>query len=211
MENHQTPALREQAIWTRKSTRAFDSSRAIEQQCLEYLLRAAIQAPSPKNRQPWHFTVVTEKTSQERLSEILKKKLEVLCHERQARGMGTDDLDLAQGSVHVLQDAAALVFVTYLRDAKNEHGDAHDWSLCARPFEAADLQAIGAAVENMLLAATCVGIDSLWMCDVLYAHQEYLNYLGLQDPIVACIALGYPTSYHTSREPLEAKVDYWNR
>ena len=50
MENHQTPALREQAIWTRKSTRAFDSSRAIEQQFLEYLLRAAIQAPKTASR-----------------------------------------------------------------------------------------------------------------------------------------------------------------
>jgi len=169
-----------------------------------------MRAPSPKNRQPWHFTVVTEKPARERLAGILSQKLESLHHDRLERGAGVDDLELAQGSVRVLRDASALVFVTYVRDPRNEHGDPHLWSLSAQPFEAADLQAIGAAVENLLLAAASIGIDSLWMCDVLYACQEYQDCLNLREPLVACVALGYRTSHTTPREPLETKVDYWN-
>ena len=46
-------------IMKRKSTRLFDEKKTIEPVELERILRAALQAPSPKNRQPWHFTVVT--------------------------------------------------------------------------------------------------------------------------------------------------------
>lgn len=204
------PLLDEQAIWNRKSVRSFNRDRILDPQCLEHLLQAALRAPSPKNRQPWHFTVVTEKPAQERLAAILSQKLASLRRGRLERGAGVDDLELAQGSVRVLQDASALVFVTYIRDPRNEHGDPHSWRLSAQPFEAADLQAIGAAVENLLLTAASNGIDSLWMCDVLYAYQEYQDCLGLCDPLVACVALGYQTSHQTPREPLEAKVDYWN-
>ena len=200
----------ERAIQKRKSTRSFDRSSIIEKECLDSLLHAALQAPSPKNRQPWHFTVVTEKGFQEELAQILEQKTNVLRASRLKQGKGTDDLDLARGSIRVLRDASALVFVTYVRDEKNEHGDTHDWSLCARPFEAADLQSIGAAIENMLLTAEAFKIDSLWMCDVLYAYQEYMDYLRLKTPLVACIALGYQTEHHTPRASLDEKVEYWN-
>ncbi len=210
METEKITLLNERAIWERKSTRSFDPTRVISQECLNGLLRAAMRAPSPKNRQPWHFTVVTKRTAKERLSGILSRKLEALCGERRERGKGIDDLELAQGSVRVLRDASALVFVTYDRDPQNEHGDTHQWPLSAQPFEVADLQAIGAAIENLLLAAASNRIDSLWMCDVLYAHQEYQDCLGLRRPLVACVAMGYQTRHQTPREPLENKVDEWS-
>ncbi len=65
-------------------------------------------------------------------------------------------------------------------------------------------------LENLLLAAVSNGIDSLWMCDVLYAYQEYQDCLKLREPLVAYVALGYRTSHPAPREPLETKVDYWN-
>lgn len=200
----------ERAIQNRKSTRSFDRSSIIKKECLDSLLHAALQAPSPKNRQPWHFTVVSEKSSQEKLAQILEQKTNVLCASRLKQGKGTDDLELARGSIRVLRDASTLVFVTYVRNEKNEHGDTHNWSLCARPFEVADLQSIGAAIENMLLTAEAFKIDSLWMCDVLYAYQEYMDYLRLKNPLVACIALGYQTEHHTPRASLDEKVEYWN-
>lgn len=210
MEAKNNPPLNEGAIWVRKSTRSFDPARVIPLACLEDLLISAMRAPSPKNRQPWHFTVVTERAAKERLSGILSQKLTSLTQDRRQSSRGTDDLELAQGSVLVLRDASALVFVAYVRDPQNEHGDPHQWALSAQPFEAADLQSIGAAIENLLLAAASQGIDSLWMCDVLYAHQEYQECLDLQQPLVACVALGYQTLHQTPREPLEVKVDYWN-
>ena len=92
MDENKVPCPSEQAIWERRSTRSFLPDRVIEPECLEHLLQAAMRAPSPKNRQPWHFTVVTEKDARARLSGILSQKLESLKEERLKRGAGVDDL-----------------------------------------------------------------------------------------------------------------------
>lgn len=199
-----------QIIQRRKSTRSFDSSCIIEKDSLDCILQAALQAPSPKNRQPWHFTVVAKKETQEELARILERKLNELRADRIKLGKSTDDLDLAKGSVRVLRDASALAFVTYIRDEENEHGDPHEWNLSAQPFEVADLQSIGASVENMLLTADMLSIDSLWMCDVLYAYRDYMQYLNLKYPLIACVALGHQALYHTPKASLDEKVEYWN-
>ena len=47
------------AIFTRRSVRIF-KDQAVETEKVERLLRAAMQAPSAKNRQPWEFLVVTD-------------------------------------------------------------------------------------------------------------------------------------------------------
>ena len=47
-------------IMTRRSIRRF-AERAIEEGKIETLIRAAMQAPSANNRQPWHFIVITER------------------------------------------------------------------------------------------------------------------------------------------------------
>ena len=199
-----------QVIQSRKSTRSFNNTRTIPRDDLDRLLQAALQAPSPKNRQPWFFKVVTKKDEQKELAEILEKKLSELHISRVQSGQSTDDLDLARGSVRVLQDASALVFVTYIRDEENEHGDPHKWNLSAQPFEVADLQSIGAAIENLILTANALAIDSLWICDVLYAYQNYMDYLKLKNPLIACVALGYQTLHHTPKASLAEKVEYSN-
>ena len=48
------------AIMTRRSIRRFEE-RGIAEREIETLLRAAMQAPSGHNHQPWHFIVITER------------------------------------------------------------------------------------------------------------------------------------------------------
>jgi nitroreductase len=47
-------------IYTRVSTRKFED-RPVEQEKITQLLRAAMQAPSAGNQQPWEFFAVTDK------------------------------------------------------------------------------------------------------------------------------------------------------
>ncbi len=49
-----------QAIFTRRSVRKF-LRKEIEQQKIDLLLRAAMQAPSAHNKQPWHFILINER------------------------------------------------------------------------------------------------------------------------------------------------------
>lgn len=48
------------AIMTRRSIRRF-KDRPVEEKKIEILLQAAMQAPSARNSQPWHFIVITER------------------------------------------------------------------------------------------------------------------------------------------------------
>ena len=47
-------------IMTRKSVRDYES-KAVEDEKVERLLKAAMAAPSARNKQPWRFVVVREK------------------------------------------------------------------------------------------------------------------------------------------------------
>lgn len=56
------------SIFTRRSVRSF-SSQEVENEKIEMLLRAAMQAPSAGNQQPWEFLVVKGKDNLEKLSQ----------------------------------------------------------------------------------------------------------------------------------------------
>lgn len=56
-------------IKKRRSVRRYEE-RAVEPEKIETLLRAAMQAPSAKNQQPWEFIVVTDKEKRESISKM---------------------------------------------------------------------------------------------------------------------------------------------
>ena len=55
-----------------------------------------------------------------------------------------------------------------------------------------NVQSIGAAIENMILAAQDLGLGSLWICDVLYAYEEFRELLGEKGALVAAVSFGFP-------------------
>ena len=55
-----------------------------------------------------------------------------------------------------------------------------------------DVQSIGAAIQNLLLAAQDLGLGTLWICDVFYAYDELCAWLGETHQMIAAVALGYP-------------------
>lgn len=57
------------AIFNRRSVRKF-LDKAVEQEKTERILRAAMQAPSAKNQQPWEFIVIHDKRKIEKLSQF---------------------------------------------------------------------------------------------------------------------------------------------
>lgn len=57
-----------EAIFNRRSIRKYEE-KPVEKEKIEKLLRAAMQAPSAANQQPWEFIVVEDKTGLKKLSE----------------------------------------------------------------------------------------------------------------------------------------------
>ena len=57
------------SIFHRISVRKYQD-RPVEKEKIEKILRAAMQAPSATNQQPWEFYVVTDKKKLEALSQV---------------------------------------------------------------------------------------------------------------------------------------------
>lgn len=180
------------AIKDRRSIRKF-KSEPISEMDLHTILEAGIAAPSSKNRQPWHFTVVRGEAKEE-LTCVMERglNLEVKAHEP----FLPDSMKYINGaftSVNVMREAPVVVLVS------NERGKGIDFtdnlSVDERVAEICNVQSVAAAIENMLLAAQELGIGSLWICDVFFAYPEISAWLEKKNPghgmLVAALAFGY--------------------
>jgi nitroreductase len=58
-----------EALTTRRSVRRFEP-KPVPGELVKMMLRAAMQAPSAANAQPWHFVVITERLALEKVTEF---------------------------------------------------------------------------------------------------------------------------------------------
>lgn len=178
------------AMRTRRSIRNFHPT-PVPQKLIESLLAAAMEAPSPKNAQPWRFVVVAQK-----FRDALFARIRVLVEEELARGR----IDVCvRATVRAMEEAP--VFVLVYNRATARYCKEKD-PVLARVI---DVQSIGASIQNLLLAAQEKGLGTLWICDLLDV-DPVMRLLQTEDELVAVIALGFPVSA-PPRPPRRALAD----
>lgn len=172
------------AIADRRSIRSY-KDKAIPRQLVDEIIKAGMLAPSSKNRQPWEFVVVTGESKKEMLK-VFQTGLE---REKNAPLLPESAryLSGAEYTLSVMRQAPVVIFVI------NSLGLGIDRPLTPeeRVYEICNAQSIGAAVENMALAATELGLGSLWVCDTYFAHRELCDWLRAGCELAAAIAIGY--------------------
>ena len=187
-----------EAIAARRSIRKF-TDRPVAEETVNAVLAAAILAPSGKNRQPWRFVVVAGDEKRAQMIRVMREGIA----DTKASGMETGSAII---TARVMDRAQVTIFVF------NPEGVA-PWtshSLAQILMETVDTQSIGAAIQNMLLAAQSMGLGTLWMCDVWSAYQQLEAWLGESGELVAAVALGYPDEQPAAspRRPL-SEVVHW--
>lgn len=187
-------------IRKRKSVRNFEEKK-IEDEVLTEILNAAILAPSPKNSQPWRFKVIKRGNEKDRILNALYLALEEKKEEWDAEACARRDIEEAFASLNILKQADVLVCVFAQLNQKEEMSDGLHWELQATERESTYIQAIGACIENMLLKATSVGVGSLWVCDFLFAYDAIVQEMKINLPLIAIVALGYPSCIEKSISP----------
>jgi nitroreductase len=189
------------AIAQRRSIRRFRGD-PLPDDALRAILQAATQAPSGKNRQPWRFIVVQGDGQR---SEMLSRMWAGI-EEGRRRG---DELGSCEATARVMAQAPVTVFVF------NPGGKAPwlDHSMGEMFLDVVDIQSAGAAIQNMLLAATELGIGSLWICDVFAAYGELSDWLGEDGELIAAVSLGYAAESPRPRrrKPVEDAVRWVGR
>jgi nitroreductase len=92
------------AILTRRSIRKY-SKKNIPEEYYEVLLKAAMHAPSARNRQPWHFIIISDRGILKRLADVCPswKMLE----EAASAIVVCGDKNLEEAESFIIQDCSA--------------------------------------------------------------------------------------------------------
>lgn len=181
------------SIEKRRSIRKFRDAK-LDREIVEAVIRAGLQAPSPKNRQPWRFIVISDEAKKRELVISMREEIARLAEEKPERV----DIPMSFETMHVIEQAPVLILVCYACDLADHHDDGVNWEISAKDLEAVELQSIGAAVENMLLKAEEMDIGSLWCADILYAYHVVSKYAYF--PVVSAVCLGYKAEMPEERE-----------
>jgi nitroreductase len=193
-------------IQDRRSVREY-TAEAVSPQDLDMILEAARQAPSGENAQPWRFVIVQDPETRKRLgalagggsgrrftAEFVTKKMQERFSNLQDEAKRRAAFEkLTSGQVSAfLADAPVSIVVCGKKDV---------WDL---PYDTS------AAIENMLLMVTALGLGACWViapCIDIRDEEQIKALLGLPEGIkaVSIISIGHPTRPHRPRPRLPLK------
>ncbi len=174
------------AIYKRRSIRKF-SEQEVSKELITKIIHAATQAPSSKNRQPWRFVVVSSDTAKLKMHAAMKSGLER--EEREPVLPGSKHY--IDGARHTLKIMALAPFTIFVINPSCKY-NAMPVDMEQQFYRMADLQSIGASVQNMLISAANLQLGTLWICDFYFAYKEICQFLETDEQVVAAISVGFP-------------------
>lgn len=195
------------SVVNRRSVRKYKNT-SVPRHLLEEILQAGRLAPSSKNRQPWRFIVTSGSAKKELLAAMEKglareKEHPLLLESAPYRGS-------AESTLKIMEQAPVVIFVVNPLGSdvrRSLNPEEHIYELC-------NAQSVGAAIENMTLTATGLGLGSLWICDTYFAYDELKAQLGADGELMAALAIGYADEAPSARpklsldELVEWRIDF---
>jgi coenzyme F420-0:L-glutamate ligase/coenzyme F420-1:gamma-L-glutamate ligase len=172
--------------------------RPVARELLVQMLEAARWAPSPHGRQPWRFVVLTRMEPKMQLAERMG---ETWRHNLQMDGQDEAVVNtrLEKSRQRILNAPAIIIPCLYLEDMDRYPDEKRqaDETIMA-------IQSLGAAIQNMLLMAYDLGLDTGWMCAPLFCPEIVCETLDLDRRLIphALITVGYAAADPQRRERL---------
>ncbi len=199
-----------ETIERRRSVRHF-KPEGLPLDDIKEMVRLAGLAPSINNAQLWRFTAVTNRDIISNMSNIVNGKISGMLNSKENEKGEKIKTTVSHFST-VFTDAPVVIAVqmkpydAVVDTILEASGLSHDEMNKMRNYP--DIQSIGAAIENIMLAATSMGYGCCWLTGLLVAREELEPILGVQKPykLAACIAVGKPLESLPAREklPLES-------
>ncbi len=192
------------AISKRRSIRKY-SSQDISREQIETIIKAAVLAPSAKNRQPWKY-IVYKGNEKIRLLEAMERGLEKekLTHNLLPKsGFGLPD---AFHTLQIMREAPVVIIVM------NTNGQSPYEPIDSdrRLSEICDSLSIGAAIENMILTATEMGLGTLWIANTCFAYDDLMEVIQSEGQLIGAVTVGYPEEQPIARprKKFEDVIEY---
>jgi coenzyme F420-0:L-glutamate ligase / coenzyme F420-1:gamma-L-glutamate ligase len=178
----------------RRSIRAFRPD-PVPADTLDALVAAACLAPAPHHSRPWRFVTLRDPSERAALADGMGARWR---KDLTGDGVPAAEVDaLVDGSRQRLVGAPAAVVGCLTDDGLDRYPDEvrqrAEWGMA--------LLALGAAVENLMLAATDVGLASCWVAAPIFCPAEARDALGLDASWLphALVLVGYPDPGYEAR------------
>ncbi len=193
------------AISERQSVRSFEAE-AIDDETIRELIHLASLAPSPNNAQPWRFIALANAELLGQMKAAVLEAVDSLPLDTTSEE-GRKALKKVRHFATFFADAPLVVAVLLKPYQAVVHAALGPTSprpeavniLRGQP----DLQSVGAAVQNLLLAATDRGLGGCWLSSPLMAREALEGLLGVDEPwrLATLVALGKPVTPLPVRAP----------
>ena len=193
-------------IYNRKSIRNYTNEKIPKDDILK-MLDAAIHAPSPMNFQGWHFVVVENKDIIQSMANIITERHNYIAsliknNEEKERYMNTLTYYLnfknAPCTILVFNKECPIIELDLLKATS----DKKDIELLYEIHSSE--QAIGAAIENFLLAASQMGYGACYMTGPVKSKKKIEDLIHINKDgysLAAMISLGIPSKIAEKSSP----------
>jgi len=179
----------------RRSVRSYRPD-PIPRALVEQVLEAARWAPSPHGRQPWRFVVLSRPEAKARLADSMGAEW------RRQLSLDGDPPEIVERRLtrshqRIKEAPVCVVLCLYLDDL-----DVYPDRERQAAEETMAVQSLGAAAQNLLLAAYDLGLDGGWICAPLFCQDTVRQALELPTSLFphALLTLGYAAQDPKRRE-----------
>ena len=182
----------------RRTVRAF-TGQAVDLAAVNRAIAAALTAPAPHHSEPWRFVILSSLTARVTLLDAMQDAWEAdLRHD----GFTEEQIARRLKRGEPLGDAPLIVVPCLEPSASHHYPDERRTRAEHDMFTVA----MGAAVQNFLVALAVENLGSAWISSTLFCQEVAAGVLGLPDgwlPMGA-VAVGYPAgppSPRADRDP----------
>jgi len=193
-------------IQDRRSIRHY-TAQPVSDQDLDMILEAARQAPSGENAQPWRFIIVKDPHTRQKLAALAgggsgrRFTAEFVTKKMQERFSSLQDEAKKRAAFDKLTSGRVSAFLAHAPVNIVVCGQKDVWDM---PYDTS------AAIENMLLMITALGLGACWViapCIDIRDEQRVKALLGIPEGFkaVSIISVGHPTRPHRPRPRLPIK------
>lgn len=173
--------------------------KPIPKNILNKVVEAGRWASSLHGFQPWKFIITKDEKLISNIADIASKKSKKLYIGYSIMLRSTAET-LGKAKVLIIAYNTGIV-----KKKMNKMG-----GLYRRCAEMSEIEAISAALQNMILVAKSLGIGACWTVFPIFCEQQINKLFGESSKLVAILTLGYPNekSRRTIRKQLSETVKY---
>ncbi len=189
-----------ETIYQRRSVRQF-SDQPVRDEDISLVLNAANHAPSAHNSQSWKFVILKGVKRRELAELVIARSKEYSKPTSALLRMAARSIAGAPVTIAVANTGDLISHGTEL--FKVDRVVAHDF------FRTMEIQNSAAAVENLLIAATALGLSTVWLGVLFIIKEEILRFLDEPNgEFMAVIPIGYAKrgSHGPKKKPLDIVI-----